>query len=501
MIINMDCRTGMAGMPDNSVDAIVCDPPYGLSKQPDMREVLKHWLNGDEYSPNCGGFMGKKWDSFVPGPLVWEQAFRVLKPGGYLVAFAGSRTVDLMSMSLRLGGFEVTDMLHWMYGVGFPKSMDIGKAIDRQRYERDDILEVTKWVAETRDAAGVTNKAIDAAFGTHGMAGHWTSSKSQPSIPTVEQVAKLLGVLGNPDVPPRIRRLLMELNGKKGEPGPNWGKREVTGKHKSPNQANAWDTNYTGSKLTEASNITEPHSEAAKKWEGWGTALKPCHEPIVLCRKPLDGTYANNVQKHGVGALNIDACRIPWQDGRDENTAKAKNQHGDSASGQRNNTVYGADSNDRTNYNAPGRWPGNVLHDGCLPEPMDRYFYSAKATKKDREAGLALFELASAKECTGGRESGSAGLGSPRAGAGRTEGSRNFHPTVKPTAVMRWLCRLITPPGGLILDPFTGSGSTGRGAVLEGFQFIGFELDPDYVALANARILDAEKQAGDTASN
>jgi DNA modification methylase len=461
MIINMDCRTGMAGMPDNSVDAIVCDPPYGLSKQPDMREVLKHWLNGDEYSSSSSGFMGKKWDSFVPGPLVWEQAFRVLKPGGYLVAFAGSRTVDLMSMSLRLGGFEITDMLHWMYGVGFPKSMDIGKAIDRQRYERDDILEVTKWVAETRDAAGITNKAIDDAFGTHGMAGHWTSSKSQPSVPTVDQVAELLVVLGSPEVPPRIRQLLMDLNGRKGEPGPNWGKREVTGKHKNPNQANAWDTNYTGSKLTEASNITEPHSEAAKKWEGWGTALKPCHEPIVLCRKPLDGTYANNVQKHGVGALNIDACRVS-----DEK-----------------------------------RWPGNVLHDGCLPEPMDRYFYSAKATKKDREAGLALFELASAKECTGGREDGSAGLDSPRAGAGRTEGSRNFHPTVKPTAVMRWLCRLITPPGGLILDPFTGSGSTGRGAVLEGFQFIGFELDPDYVALANARVLDAENERRDTANN
>jgi len=177
MIINMDCRAGMATLPANSVDAIVCDPPYGLSKQPNMREVLAHWLNGDEYSPNCGGFMGKKWDSFVPGPLVWEQAFRVLKPGGYLVAFAGSRTVDLMAMSLRLGGFEVVDMLHWLYGSGFPKSMAIDKAIDRQRHDRDDVLEVTKWIGAMRDAAGITNKAIDGAFGFAGMARHWTSQQ------------------------------------------------------------------------------------------------------------------------------------------------------------------------------------------------------------------------------------------------------------------------------------------------------------------------------------
>lgn len=463
VIINMDCRAGMATLPANSVDAIVCDPPYGLSKQPNMREVLAHWLNGDEYSPNCGGFMGKKWDSFVPGPLVWEQAFRVLKPGGYLVAFAGSRTVDLMAMSLRLGGFEVVDMLHWLYGSGFPKSMAIDKAIDRQRHDRDDVLEVTKWIGAMRDAAGITNKAIDDAFGFAGMAGHWTSQKSQPSIPTLEQVPQLLELLKWPTIPPRIGELLMVLNGNKGEPGADWHNREVVGQHEKSSGAANWRKKYDDSRdqgEAQIGAITSAHSDAAKQWEGWGTALKPCHEPIVLCRKPLDGTFAHNVQKHGLGALNIDGCRIT----------------GD-------------------------RWPGNVMHDGCLPEPMDRYFYSTKATRADREAGLEEFDTATAGECTGGREEGSAGLNSPRSGAGRTGGGKNVHPTVKPTELMRWLCRLITPPGGLILDPFTGSGSTGRGAVLEGFRFMGFELSEEYAEIARARILDAEKQARDTSSN
>lgn len=444
-VINLDCRLGMASMPENTVDAIVTDPPYGLSKQPNIREVLTHWLNGDEYSPTCGGFMGKQWDSFVPGPLVWEQAYRVLKPGGYLVAFAGSRTVDLMAMSLRLGGFEVMDMLQWLYSSGMPKSLAIDKAIDRQRHDPDQVLEVTKWIGQMRDAAGVTNKAIDDAFGWAGMAFHWTSQKSQPSIPTLEQVPKLLELLKWPTVPERVGELLMVLNSNKGEPGANWHAREVVGQHEKTAGAANWRIKYDGTREHE-----EP--EAAQQWEGWGTALKPCHEPILLCRKPLDGTYAHNVQKHGVGGLNIDGCSGP-------------------------------------------RWPGNIAHDGCLPEAIGRYFYSAKASRADRDAGLEDFEDVSAGEITGGRKEGSVGLANGRAGAGRTSGGKNVHPTVKPTELMRWLCRLITPPGGLILDPFTGSGSTGRGAVLEGFQFVGFELEQQYAEIARARILDAEKKA------
>jgi DNA modification methylase len=310
-----DCRAGMRLMPENSVDSIVTDPPYGLSKQPNMREVLKHWLNGDDYKATGSGFMGKSWDSFVPGPATWAEAYRILKPGGVAAVFAGSRTVDLMATSLRLAGFEIFDMGHWLYGSGFPKSLNVSKHIE---------------------------------------------------------------------------------------------------------------------------------GEEAKRWEGFGTALKPCHEPIIFARKPLDGTYANNVMTHGCGALNIDGCRI----------------------GE--------------------RWAGNVWHDGGLPEPMATYFYCAKASKADREAGLESFNMSSAAECTE-RTEGSDGLNSPRAGAGRTGGGRNIHPTVKPTELMRWLVRLVTPPGGLCADPFVGSGSTPRACALEGFPFIGWEIDPDYHAIAEAR--------------
>ena len=394
-VINMCCRAGMKTLASNSVDSIVTDPPYGLSKQPDMREVLKHWLNGDEYSPTCGGFMGKKWDSFVPGPLVWEQAFRVLKPGGYLVAFAGSRTVDLMAMSLRLGGFEVVDMLHWLYGSGFPKSLDIGKAIDKAKGAEREVL-------SERPAYGIG--------GAQTLNGHAEGATAK---------------------------------------------------------------------------VTAPATEEAKRWGGFGTALKPAHEPIILCRKPLDGTYANNVLKHGAGALNIDGCRV----GSEVMQKTASNGQVISENGSMSGANYGRVSAGTKT----GRWPGNVLHDGCLPDPMDRYFYSAKATKADREAGLELFKARTAGEATGGRKDGDLGLNSPRSGAGRTGGAKNIHPTVKPTELMRWLCRLVTPPGGLIVDPFTGSGSTGRGAALEGFEFLGFELDAQYAEIARARIEGAKK--------
>lgn len=353
-VINMDCRKGMATMPANSFDSIVTDPPYGLSKQPKIREVLKHWLAGDDYTATGGGFMGKSWDSFVPGPLTWVEAYRVLKPGGYVACFAGSRTVDLMSMSLRLGGFEVIDMCQWIYGSGFPKSMNLQKA--------------------------------------------------------------------------------------------------------------------TGS----------------DEWEGWGTALKPAHEPIMIARKPLDGTYANNILTHGVGGLNIDGCRVEATDSQ-----LAEKYASVPADSVRGNTIYGEDSSPRrTEPHAAGRWPGNVLHDGALPDPMDKYFYCAKASAADREAGLELMKLQTTASVTE-RDPDSAGHNNPRGGT-RGADRANIHPTVKPTELMRWLCRLITPPGGTILDPFTGSGSTGRGAVLENFNFIGFELGEEYAEIARARIADAK---------
>lgn len=440
-VINMECKQGMQVMiADNSIDAIVTDPPYGLSKQPKMEEVLKHWLAGDDYNATGSGFMGKTWDSFVPGPSIWKEAYRCLKPGAWAVVFAGSRTQDLMALSLRLAGFEIMDTGMWLYGSGFPKSLDISKAID-----------------------------------------------------------KSLGVKGS--------------------------KGEVTGK--SGKERSCMDGDFNGGEY----HAYIPGSDQAKQWEGWGTALKPAYEPFILARKPLDGTYANNVLKHGVGGLNIDGCRIQ----RSDNDRTEYGVNGDELSHavDENASCYGGRSRVSYTPNTAGRFPANVIHDGsdCITELLPktgpskrsnrgigltdddfkvygkgngnfnsvrghvdaggsvaRFFYCAKASKKDRDEGLEDLSVTPAGEMTGGREEGSDGLNSPRAGAGRTTGARNIHPTVKPTDLMRYLCKLVTPPEGLILDPFSGSGSTGKAAVLEGFNFIGFEMDEKYCEIANTRI-------------
>ena len=400
-VINIECKLGMQVMiADNSIDAIVTDPPYGLSKQPKMEEVLKHWLAGDDYQATGSGFMGKTWDSFVPGPSIWKEAYRCLKPGAWAVVFAGSRTQDLMALSLRLAGFEIMDTGMWLYGSGFPKSLDISKAIDKSLCAEREVI------GKSKGGTKISNAGCGLKHDCYGVGGN-----------------------------------------------------------KKPH----------GSMYE----ITKPATDQAKQWHGWGTALKPAYEPFILARKPLDGTYANNVLKHGVGGLNIDGCRVG-----DEvriNQPAGNKQGGNSY----NMSVTGMPS-DAKPTEATGRFPANVIHDG-LDESWAKYFYCAKASKKDRDEGLENLAVTSAGEMTD-REEGSDGLNSPRAGAGRTAGARNIHPTVKPTELMRYLCRLVTPPEGLILDPFSGSGSTGKAAVLEGFNFIGFEMDEKYCEIANTRI-------------
>lgn len=481
IVVNADCIEFMRGLPDNSVDAIVTDPPYGMSSTPDAAEVLKHWLAGDDYVHRGGGFMGKDWDSFVPGPSVWREAFRILKPGGHLVAFASSRTYDLMSMAIRLGGFEVRDQLQWIYGSGFPKSMAVDKAIDRQRFDRDQILAVTGWFREARDAVGLDNKTIDLYMGTNGMAGHWTSQASQPRVPTLEQVPALLALLGleMASVPEEIGRLIVELNGLKGQPAEAWFMRQVVGKLKTRDTSKSRPGMPNEPSIDHVVDVTAPATPEAKKWEGWGTALKPAHEPIVLARKKPEGTIADNVRKWGVGGINIDGCRV-------SSTEDIKN-HARSAEAAKSKGTFGDSSAQVTHKTAGqklGRFPSNVVHDGSdeATEGMGaaaRYFYHPKATRADRDQYLDHLQPLSGGDATD-RADGSAGTNNPRAGAGRTGGMRNPHPTVKPSELMRWLCRMITPPGGLVLDPFTGSGSTGVAAVREGFNFIGCDFTAEY---------------------
>lgn len=357
-----DCIEAMRAMPDNSVDSIVTDPPYGLS------------------------FMGKKWDYDVPSVEIWVECLRVLKPGGHLLAFAGTRTQHRMAVRIEDAGFEIRDMIAWVYGSGFPKS------------------------------------------------------------------------------------------------------RNLSG-----------------------------------DWQGWGTALKPALEPITVARKPLTGTVAANVLAHGTGALNIDGCRVGWPDGK----APEIGTPGWGGPAKKLTAVPGQDGDtvERSKPSDLGRWPANLIHDGsddvvvlfpseaCASAPVKsaeptangfsgpvkysgmrervagafhadtgsaaRFFYCAKTSRKDRNEGLPIGDQKAVSTNATMRQVEDADW---------PKRNGNHHPTVKPTDLMAYLLRLVTPPGGTALDPFMGSGSTGKAAMREGFQFIGCELDPEYLAIAKARI-------------
>jgi len=400
----------LRSMPDNSVDSIVTDPPYGLS------------------------FMGKRWDYDVPSSELWAECLRVLKPGGHLLAFAGTRTQHRMAVRIEDAGFEIRDMIAWVYGSGFPKSLDISKAID--------------------NAAGAEREVVG-------------------------------------ESPYNARR-----------PNPPVSDRYAQAGHKA----------Y----------ITEPATEAARQWEGWGTALKPALEPVTVARKPFDTTVAENVLTHGTGGLNIDGCRVATSDvvtnhARSDASAVSKGIYGDSA-GQETH---------QTDGQKLGRWPANLIHDGSeevvtgFPQQQGivgarreggdksifsggghnqtqkqkivggvkdsgsaaRFFYCAKASKSDRDEGCGDVAPQQRDES---RKQGDPGGDNPRNRGAQPRA--NHHPTVKPTDLMRYLCRLVTPPGGVVLDPFMGSGSTGKAAMLEGFGFIGIEREAEYVAIAERRI-------------
>lgn len=427
-LINGECLEVMQTMNSESVDSIITDPPYGLS------------------------FMGQAWDYDVPDVEIWRECLRILKPGGHLLSFAGTRTHHRMAANIEDAGFDIRDMIAWVYGSGFPKSLDIGQAIDRKRHGRDDILRVTAWIKSARNAAGITNADIDSAFGLNGMSGHWTTNASQPAIPTIDQVPALLAVLKNPDIPEDIENLLFELNGKRGEPGANYFKRDIIGTRKTGIGTGKGSTPIMQD--SENKDVTAPATDAAKTWDGWGTALKPAIEPITMARKPFAGTTSDNVIKNGTGALNIKGCRIG--DEIRTNKAAANKPGGNSYNMSKSGMPQNIEGR-RTS----GRWPANLIHDGsqdvvnnlpCDEEgSFTRLFYCAKTQSTDR-------------------------------------GAENIHPTVKPVYLMCYLCRLVTPPGGLVLDPFMGSGSTGKAAMLEGFGFIGIEMESAYVEIAESRL-------------
>jgi site-specific DNA-methyltransferase (adenine-specific) len=423
-----DCLDVLHTMPDASVHAIVTDPPYGLAdhKPSAIVTALTAWANGDRASvPDGKGFMGRSWDAFVPPPAVWDECLRVLKPGGHMLVFAGTRTVDLMGLSVRMAGFEIRDSISWLYGSGFPKSLDVSKAIDK--------------------AAGATRVQIRATGGLHNNANlnddGW--SKIGASVPMMD--------------------------------GPI------------------------------------PATDAARAWSGWGTALKPASEPIIVARKPLSGTVAANVLEHGCGGINVDGCRVPAVD-------KAKFPAGITSTTEQ---VFGggagmyADRPRPDDPNTSGRWPANVVIShgpGCAEQCQP----GCPATELDAQSGISKDGVAGPK--SGGFGGGMFGDGTPdnvgQVGYGGSGGASRFfpvfkyqakaptkerpkvdgksHPTVKPLELMRWLVRLVTPPGGTVLDPFAGSGTTGQAAALEGFECVLIEFEADHIPLIEKRLTDAE---------
>jgi DNA modification methylase len=506
---------------DNSIDAIVTDPPYGLGN-PDPDYIIKAiqlWASGDRsHIPEGKGFMGKSWDSFVPPPAIWDECLRVLKPGGHLLAFAGTRTYDLMGISIRMAGFEIRDSIGWVYGSGFPKSLDVSKAIDKgtgQNRERQ--MKFTAWMRNT----GITARQIDDITQTK-MGSHYTTHPTQPAIATADLFDKLRPYL--PEVPEEIERLVAERTGIEWTAYKN---REVVGQRTFVRNTQSWESSGGMLAIGEKEiKDTLPSTPEAQQWQGWGTALKPALEPIVVARKPLIGTVAENVLTHGTGGLNIDASRIGTGDDR---------ATGGLSGGATDANLYQHGTQERVGRATGGRWPANLILDQYTAELLDeqsgqsgttttktgqyenksdfgwggqinirhpdsggasRFFYIAKASKRDRNEGLDELEETTAADMVD-REPDSAGMNSPRAGAGRTSGAKNFHPTVKPTELMRYLVKLITPPGGTVLDPFTGSGSTGKAAILEGFDFIGIELTEDYWPIIEGRLKHAKSKVAE----
>ena len=417
-----DCLEVLRSLPDNSVDSVVTDPPYGLSntKPAQVADVLAAWVTGDTEAVPAkkGGFMGKDWDSFVPPPAVWSECLRVLKPGGHMAVFAGARTQDLMGLSIRLAGFEIRDTLGWIYGSGFPKGQDLGKAIDKIKGAKREVV------------------------GT-----------------------------------------------KLGQPG--YSLTDGNGDHRTYGKG----PGNTGSGEAECA-VTAPATDEARKWDGWNTQLKPAIEPIILARKPLDGTVAANVLAHGVGGLNINASRVPSCD---------------SPRGSGNSLGYhGGGVGTGGNVTPPaGRFPANVLLDEHAAKEMDKQSgwqkdgTTVNRNRKNSEANPNGIYSSHVREAGPDQTFGSGGGASrffpvfkyqakapkkERPVIVREDGTKVQHPTVKPVALMEWLVTLITPEGGTTLDPFAGTGTTLQAARDKGFNAIGVEQDEDYIQLIGERL-------------
>jgi hypothetical protein len=335
-------------LPDASVDSVVTDPPYEL------------------------GFMGKGWDAsgVAYDTWLWLEVLRVLKPGGHLLAFGGTRTWHRLAVAIEDAGFEVRDSIAWMYASGFPKSLDVSKAIDRKRDDTQDIHNVVRWLEARRQDAGVTRAQVEQHFGTQniGQALFTITSGSASRVATWNQWLELKSLLGfGDDMDAEVWR----LNGRKGQPGEAWAEREVVGSKTAgmgSGKSFGMQSEGQNADAEKVLDITAPATPAAQQWQGWGTALKPAFEPIVVARKPLIGTVAENVLAHGTGGLNIDECRIgttveTWPTSR-ARPVNSRDMH--------HNYTNGGSVTTATGRAPAGRWPANVILDESQAAELDK---------------------------------------------------------------------------------------------------------------------------------
>ena len=464
-----DCLDVLRELPDSSVDSVVTDPPYGLEfmgRDWDGADGFRRSLNSaDAGRDNVFGRTSRKspeyraLHTFQEWCQQWAtECLRILKPGGHLVAFGGSRTWHRLAAAVEDAGFEIRDSIAWLYGSGFPKSMDVSKAIDKARDDEAEVREVCRWLRARIDEHPEQSIALIAErFGFNArMVEHWAArdTDSQPGVPKLDQWDILRELLSFDD---EMDAAVFRLNLRKGEPGEAWKDRPIVG------TVEPW-TDRTNYALTSRDGLRrgESNNPAAQQWAGWGTALKPAFEPIVVGRKPLAGTVAATVLANGTGALNIDACRTA------------------------------------------GRWPTNVVLDDSQAAALDEQAPNTGAG--GRASGPTLTGKTTGTVAYGARN----GLDREAVFYGDSGGASRFfptfhyeakapaserpavngvqHPTVKPLDLMRWLVRLVTPPNGVVLEPFAGSGTTAEACVLEHMQCIAIEREADYLPLITSRL-------------
>lgn len=464
-----DCRTLIGSLDEASVDAVVTDPPYELS------------------------FMGNTWDStgIAFDVNLWKDILRVLKPGGHAVVFASSRTYHRLACAIEDAGFEIRDQIDWVYASGMPHGSDAALMVDRERREdAEPIRNVCRFVRQAMDAGNMKSRDIAPLIDCDPrLVDHWAArdSDSQPALPKPDQWGRLKTLLG---LDGSMDEEVARLNARKGARSDVLENAPVIGEHGSATGG------VPGERFHARDNLIREPSGTAKPFKGWHSQLKPAHESICLARKPLDGTLADNLLEHGTGALHIDACRVPFRNKADETESKNKNRHGRFGSGPRDNHIYGRDDADRADYTTEARFAPNMLFDQTMACELDRQSGMTVSRKGKPRAsmnpgsGWGMTHTGCEYDDRGGASRFYPVFRyCPKAGPGeRPTVDGILHPTVKPVELMRWLIRLVTPPDGLVLEPFAGSGATLEACAIENTRCVAAELNPEYVRLIDRRL-------------